>query len=260
MKYDVFICHASEDKVGFVDPLARALRDAGVAVWYDEFRLEWGDSLRRAIDQGLANSRYGIVLLSPAFLKRKKWAEHELDGLLACEQSGNKVVLPVWHNVKREDVLEYAPALADRFAKSSDSIEDIVRETKRLLAHTGEHVSGPSSSSARPLDWQEKAEAFAASVLQVGGIGSRLVTKTAWLITGEHAYLDADRFIHVAFNNGGDIMYLGSKEGYEIVRCTSPTGNQVIAGNSRPLGRWCGTVLEEKLKNELIVEYRKTLA
>ena len=63
--YDVFICHASEDKDDFVRPLAEALRSHRLEVWYDEFALDVGDSLREAIDRGLATSRYGIVVLSP---------------------------------------------------------------------------------------------------------------------------------------------------------------------------------------------------
>ena len=63
--HDVFICHASEDKDEFVRPLAEALRAHHLEVWYDEFALEVGDSLREAIDRGLAASRYGIVVLIP---------------------------------------------------------------------------------------------------------------------------------------------------------------------------------------------------
>jgi len=58
-KWDVFICHASEDKDAFVRPLAVALRQLGVSVWYDEFSLEVGDSISRSIDKGLAESAYG---------------------------------------------------------------------------------------------------------------------------------------------------------------------------------------------------------
>ena len=89
-KYDVFICHASEDKESFVDPLARALKDAGLTVWYDQFVLEWGDTLRGAIDRGLVDSRYGIVVFSPGFLKRKKWTEHELDGAFRSRAIGEQ--------------------------------------------------------------------------------------------------------------------------------------------------------------------------
>jgi hypothetical protein len=65
---DVFISHAWEDK-GFVRPLAEILRSLGLKVWYDEFTLQIGDSLSRSIDAGLAESRYGLVVISPAFSK-----------------------------------------------------------------------------------------------------------------------------------------------------------------------------------------------
>jgi hypothetical protein len=252
-KYDVFICHASEDKESFVDPLARALKDAGLTVWYDQFVLEWGDTLRGAIDRGLVDSRYGIVVFSPGFLKRKKWTEHELDGLFAREQSGNKVILPIWHNVKREDLLQYGPSLADRLAKDSvaDSIEDIVLELKRLLASTSSRAG-----AAKPAQkgWQDEVESYAASVVQVGGVGSRLTTKTAWLTAGEHAYLDADRFVFVGFNGGGDLMSLSVKEGYEVIGCSSPTGNQII---EEDCALWRRILLEDKLQNALIIHCKR---
>jgi hypothetical protein len=56
---DCFICHASEDKEEVARPLAESLRERGYAVWFDEFELDVGDSLREAIDQGLATSRFG---------------------------------------------------------------------------------------------------------------------------------------------------------------------------------------------------------
>jgi len=206
MQYDVFISHASEDKQTFVEPLANALAKAGLKVWYDKFALAWGDTLRATIDRGLKSCRYGIVVLSPAFLKRKRWTEHELDGLFAREQSGEKVVLPIWHNIKREDLVEYGPSFADRLAKNSasDSIDDIVRDLKHLLATASQPRA--SEAFAGGKDWQEDVEAYAALVIQVGGVGSRLVTKSAWLMTGEHAYLDADRFVLVGFNGGGVIL------------------------------------------------------
>src|ERR1700679_1154193 len=98
-EYDVFICHASDDKTEVGRPLAEALIASGCKVWYDEITLKIGDSLRRKIDEGLARSRYGIVVLSPAFFS-KEWPKYELDGLVAREMSdAMKVILPVWHNV-----------------------------------------------------------------------------------------------------------------------------------------------------------------
>ena len=86
-KYDVFISHASEDKEQFVKPLVVALEAAGYKVWYDEFTLKVGDSLRRSIDSGLSNSRYGVVVFSSAFFE-KNWTQYELDGLVDPPKSG----------------------------------------------------------------------------------------------------------------------------------------------------------------------------
>jgi len=126
-KWDVFISHASEDKEDFVRPLAEALRTCGLSVWFDEFTLTLGDSLRCKIDSGLARSRFGVVILSPSFLG-KDWPQKELDGLLAREINGTKVILPVWHNISSNEILSYSPMLADRLAtQSSNGLDQVVK-------------------------------------------------------------------------------------------------------------------------------------
>jgi hypothetical protein len=137
-EHDVFISHASEDKDGFVRGLAEGLRERGVDVWYDEFELKVGDSLRRSIDKGLANSRFGIVVLSSAFFA-KNWTEYELDGLVAKENAaGDKVILPIWHKVSKDEVMKQSPTLGDRVALNTgiqgldeiiDQLVDVVRPT-----------------------------------------------------------------------------------------------------------------------------------
>src|SRR5689334_759329 len=113
-KYDFFICHASEDKVDVVAPLAGELRSRGYRVWYDDFVITAGDSLSEEIDRGLARSRYGIVVLSPDFFK-KRWPRRELTGLVSRETSrGKKVIIPVWHKVAARFVERRSPTLADR--------------------------------------------------------------------------------------------------------------------------------------------------
>lgn len=125
--YDAFISHASEDKEEFVRPLAEALIKAGHKIWYDEFALKVGDSLRRSIDRGLVNSRYGIVVLSSFFFK-KNWPQYELDGLVAKENDGRKVILPIWHKVSKDEVRSYSPTLSDKVAINSSisSLSEIV--------------------------------------------------------------------------------------------------------------------------------------
>lgn len=132
-KYDVFICHASEDKETFVRGLAEALTREGLEVWFDEFSLSLGDSLRRKIDYGLSNSRYGVVVLSKNFF-RKDWPQKELDGLVAKERNFDKVILPIWHGVTREEVESFSPILADRVAVSSNKgIDYIVKEIQKVI-------------------------------------------------------------------------------------------------------------------------------
>ncbi|EAR7753307.1 TIR domain-containing protein [Salmonella enterica] len=133
--YDVFISHATEDKDSFVRPLAELLRAKGINVWYDEFSLGWGKSLRKTIDYGLANSRFGVVVLSKSFIK-KDWTEYELNGLTAREMSGeNQVILPIWHEVSKSDILKFSPTLVDKMAlnTSINTIDEIAEQLESLL-------------------------------------------------------------------------------------------------------------------------------
>lgn len=129
MEYDVFICHASEDKDDFVRPLAEKLRQHHLEVWYDEFSLKIGDSLSQKIDEGLSRSRFGIVVLSVNFFL-KPWAKRELSGLTSREMiEGKSLILPVWHRVTAQDVMQYSPPLADKLAgSSSQGINALIRD------------------------------------------------------------------------------------------------------------------------------------
>ena len=137
--FDVFISHTSEDKDEVVRPLATALRDAGLSVWYDEFELRIGDSLRRKIDKGLASSRFGVVVLSRDFFGRG-WPEYELDGLVTRTVSGEQVLLPVWHDVTKREVMDYSPSLADRVARSTatHTVEEIATEIVDVIRNPPE--------------------------------------------------------------------------------------------------------------------------
>lgn len=134
IEYDVFISHASEDKDDVVRPLAHALRENGLKVWYDEFELKIGDSLRRKIDIGLARSRFGIVVLSNDFIK-KGWTNYELDGIITKANTGEQVVLPIWHNITKQEVIDFSPSLADKLARNTSSytVEEIASEISELI-------------------------------------------------------------------------------------------------------------------------------
>ena len=116
--FDVFISHASEDKDDIVRPLANALKEEELHVWFDEFELRIGSSLRQTIDRGIARSRFGVVVLSDSFFG-KGWPAYELDGLVTRTVGGEQVLLPIWHGVTKQQVMDFSPSLADKLARST---------------------------------------------------------------------------------------------------------------------------------------------
>jgi hypothetical protein len=153
MEYDVFISHASENKSEVALPLANLLRANGIKVWIDAFELKLGDSLRRSIDRGLSMSRYGVVILSPEFLK-KEWPQRELDGLAARETGIGKVILPVWHNITHDEIIEYSPILADRLGVSTThGLQYVAQQVLQVIREESFHpplVAPPPSSTFKP--------------------------------------------------------------------------------------------------------------
>jgi len=135
MEYDVFICHASEDKDDFVRPLAKLLEQQHLAVWYDEFSLKVGDSLSSKIDEGLSKSKFGIVVLSKNFFA-KPWTQRELRGLVTREMVEQRdVILPIWHRVTLQEVASFSLPLADKKAISSEKgINAVLRELTEKIS------------------------------------------------------------------------------------------------------------------------------
>ncbi len=135
-EYDVFISHAWEDKESFVDEFVQALRDRGVKVWYDTTQIKWGDSMRKRIDDGLRQSRFGVAILSPNYIADGKyWTKAELDGLFQLESINGKKLLPIWHNLTKKQVAEFSPIIAGKLAMSTAMFtpDEIAEELKNLL-------------------------------------------------------------------------------------------------------------------------------
>lgn len=137
-EYDVFISHASEDKEPFVEELVHALRDRGIRVWYDSLNIAWGDSLRSQIDNGLKRSTFGIVILSENYIK-KGWTQYELEGLFNIEMTKGKTILPIWHNITKQQVMDFSATLAGRKALTTatmtadeiaDTFVELIRSSK----------------------------------------------------------------------------------------------------------------------------------
>jgi TIR domain len=120
--YDVFISHASPDKDSFVRPFAEALRRLEVNVWYDEFSIGLGDSIAGAIDKGMAQSAFGIVVISPSFISRK-WTQHELHALIGLNVEEDRKIVPIWLGVTRADIAAFSPSLADKMAIDTQHVD-----------------------------------------------------------------------------------------------------------------------------------------
>src|SRR6185312_12066440 len=131
--YDAFISYASEDKEDFVLPFVHELQKYGLKIWFAPFSLKIGDSLRESIETGLTQSRFGIVVFSHQFFA-KNWTKAELNGLFAREIGGQKVILPVWYRITREDILKHLPIQADKLAaNSSDGIPSVARSLVEVI-------------------------------------------------------------------------------------------------------------------------------
>ena len=139
---------------------------SAMARFTDEFTLTVGDSLRQSIDLGLARSRFGIVVISPNFLQ-KDWPKRELDGLVAREINGVKVILPVWHNIDADQIRIHSPMLADRLgAPTSKGIDYVKSELLKAIRKNDPEASpvaaglpGPSNrGSLARLDGQRRRQ------------------------------------------------------------------------------------------------------
>lgn len=135
-EYDVFVSHAWEDKESFVEEFVAELEKLGLRVWYDKNQMKLGDSMRQKIDMGLKKSRFGIVVLSPAYIKDGKyWTKTELDGLFQLESINGKTIIPIWHNLQKKEVMAYSPTIAGRLAASTaiSTPEEIAKQIKELF-------------------------------------------------------------------------------------------------------------------------------
>ncbi|WP_228375594.1 MULTISPECIES: toll/interleukin-1 receptor domain-containing protein [Methylomonas] len=131
---DAFLCHAWDDRKGPAKELHDLLEAAGVKIWFSEKDLGLGVPMMRAIDKGLANSRIGLVLVTPAMLERlpkESVADKELSALLA----GNQLV-PIVHNTTYEALRNVSPLLASRTGldTSEDSMAVVAAKIAELVA------------------------------------------------------------------------------------------------------------------------------
>jgi len=134
-----FISHDSRDKEELVRELAQELSRLMFPVWYDEYSLRVGASLRESIETGLKETRNCIVVLSPNFLSNEGWGKAEFDSIFTREiLEKQNVMLPVWHNVSVEQVYEYSPRLADKVGLNTNiGVKELARRLSNEIRRTG---------------------------------------------------------------------------------------------------------------------------
>jgi len=130
-----FISHDTQDKDEIARPLAIRLTSMMCPVWYDEYSLKLGSSLRESIEIGLKECKKCILVLTPNFLSNTGWTKTEFNSIFTREilERAN-VVIPIWHDVSAHEIYEYSPVLADRVAIPwAKGIDEVSRQIYRSI-------------------------------------------------------------------------------------------------------------------------------
>jgi|GEM_PF-2445308 len=258
--YDVFISHASEDGKSVARPLARLLARAGLRVWIDNQELILGDSLRRKIDQGLAASKWGVVILSQPFLS-KAWPQAELDALVSRELSGDHVLLPVWHGLSAKQLSQSSPLLASRLGISTD--RGLPAVSKAILA----------AVRSQRAEAQTKSRTVASQSCTFSsiwfGMSQEVISKTRWT---DHPLLGtaADRYVIKEYlgHGGSGVVFVARHRtfGREVaLKVLYPIGSHLrpfVHATERAV-RGLGSLRDARLASLIdfgVLRYKKRLA
>ncbi len=130
-----FISHDSRDKEIIAAKIASSLQNAMCPVWYDDYSLKIGDSLREKIEIGLKECKKCILIITPNFISNSGWTKEEFNSIFSRELLEKKnIILPIWHKVTKKDVFEYSPILSNRFALKWEAGEEkILKGLLRIL-------------------------------------------------------------------------------------------------------------------------------
>ncbi len=132
-----FISHDSRDKTTIALPLALELQKKGCPIWFDQFSLKVGDSLRESIEKGIKECKKCILVLTPRFLSNTGWTKVEFNSVFSRQiLEKNNVVLPIWHRVTKQQVYEYCPSLLDTMGINwSLGRQEVSQQLYRAIMH-----------------------------------------------------------------------------------------------------------------------------
>jgi TIR domain len=147
-----FISHDSRDKELIAKKLAYGLNSRLCFVWYDEYSLKIGDSLRESIEKGIKEAKKCILVLTTNYLNNPGWGKKEFDSIFTRELiKKEKIVLPIWFGVTKDEVYEYSPSLADTFAltwpsSENKSDEEYKQEVEQLISKIHTAITANTAS------------------------------------------------------------------------------------------------------------------
>ena len=209
-KQDVFISHASADKVEYVYPLTESFSARGVTYWLDDVEIDWGDSFVGKINEGLQSSQFALLCLSNNFLKRP-WTEAEMSAVLSIQNAvGNKSVLPLILNSK-DEVLQRYPLIAGLAYREYDDPDSLAEQLVQILdrqkprpdelsitvegVHTGKlcHLRVPSRVSVGLLAKKAQVGLGGRTTLHAGPYSEFHVRWVLVDIEAEHVWLGMPR-------------------------------------------------------------------
>lgn len=237
--------------------LAILRRNGVLSVWHDR-KICPGDDLDAVIDSHLRTARLVLLLVSPDFIASDYCYSTELRLAMELQTAGRARVVPVilrpvdWQDTPFRGLLALPTdgKPISTWRNRDEAYLDVTKGIRKLLGELARVPQAGLKVGHTPIDLA--VDRYQGSVLQVGGIGSRLVTKRAWL-TREHGYLPADDYLIHSFNGPGDVMWVHCPEEFEVVGATSPTNNNVFPMKEGDPRFPYGIRIKDQMQNSIVV-------
>ncbi|OFV98592.1 MAG: hypothetical protein A3H28_05960 [Acidobacteria bacterium RIFCSPLOWO2_02_FULL_61_28] len=235
--------------------LAILKRNRTLISW-DDKKIGPGKHVDEQIDSRLENSELIVLLVSPDFIASEYCFSHELQMAMNRHAAGQARVVPVILRPVDWSAAPFAKLKAlpkdgkpiSSWRNRDEAYLDVTKGLREVISDL------QIDEGSRRVDVPSRSiiDAYEGSIVQVGGVGSRLVTKTAWLVT-EHGYLDPEEHITHSFNGGGDIMWVHCPADFRIVGATSPTGNEVFPLMEGDPETPYGILLKDQVQNTILI-------
>lgn len=227
-KWDCFVSYASDDRDTVASLLAHELQSKGIKVWYDQFEITPGMQLLRSINEGLANSNFGIVILSPRFFA-KEWTQRELAGLysLSIREGDKPFIIPIWYKISVDEIKKQAPLLSDIISIPWDiGLENVVQ--KILFLINPEKYKNPDDEYVKVIAETNKA---------LNGEGFLGVIAKFQETFSSSSIARALEFILLNTERSGEIRIRALETLYALELINLSVVNQILMGNETDLLR-----------------------